>query len=372
MTVPLLDLSRQHTPLMPKFQEALTEVINSGQFILGSYVKEFEKNLAKTLNVKHAMGCSNGSDALLLALMALDIGPGDEVITTPFTFFSTASAIARLGATPVFIDINPQTYNVQVDAIEGAITEKTKAIIPVHLFGLPADMNRIMALAETHGLKVIEDAAQAIDASIDGKPVGSIGHIGCFSFYPTKNLSAMGDAGAITTQDDELAEKITVLRVHGCDYGYNYPLIGGNFRLDGMQAALLNIKLEHLPTYTKKRREHAAYYDAEFERLPVGTPFEVPSRKHVYHQYTIRVHGGANQRQALMDHLKAMNIGCRIYYEKALHLQPCFDDLNYKPGSLPEAELAADEVLSLPIFPEMTKQEQDLVVQAVSQFFESD
>ena len=368
----MLDLSRQHEALRDDFARVFHEVVDAGAFILGPYVDRFERSLADYLKTRHALGCSSGTDALLLAMMALDIGPGDEVITTPFTFFSTAGCIARLGATPVFVDINPQTYNLQVKAIEGAITERTKAIVPVHLFGLPADMLRIMEIAESYRLYVIEDAAQAIGASIDDRPVGSIGHVGTLSFYPTKNLSALGDAGAVVTSDDVLAEKMAKLRSHGLSDGYTFDEVGGNFRLDGMQAGLLNEKIRHIESYNEARRRLAAYYDTEFERLPIGTPFEVPTRRHVYHQYTIRVHGGAKQRRALMDHLRASNVGCRVYYEKALHLQPCFEKLGYRRGSLPEAERAADEVLSLPIFPEMTQDEQDEVIRTVVEFFESD
>lgn len=370
--VPMLDLSRQHDALRDDFARVFHEVVDAGAFILGPYVERFERSLADYVKTRHALGCSSGTDALMVVMMALGIGPGDEVITTPFTFFSTAGCIARLGATPVFVDINPQTYNLQVKAIEGAITEKTKAIVPVHLFGLPADMMRIMEIAEAYRLYVVEDAAQAIGASVDGRPVGSIGHAGTLSFYPTKNLSALGDAGAVVTSDDALAEKTARLRSHGLSDSYTFEEVGGNFRLDGLQAGLLNEKLRHIESYNEARRRLAAYYDTEFERLPIGTPFEVPSRRHVYHQYTIRVHGGANQRRALMEHLRASGVGCRVYYEKALHLQPCFESLGYRRGSLPEAEAAADEVLSLPIFPEMTQEEQDEVIRAVTEFFESD
>mgnify|MGYP006276659345 CR=1 FL=1 len=372
MAVPLLDLSRQHDALKPQFSEVFEGVLDTGGFILGPYVERFEADLARYVKATHALGVSSGTDALLVALMALGVGPGDEVITTPFTFFSTAGSIARLGAKPVFVDINPQTYNLQVESIEGAITERTKAIVPVHLFGLPADMNRILKIAEAYRLYVVEDAAQAIGASIDGRPVGSIGHVGTWSFYPTKNLSAMGDAGAVTTHDGELAARMAMLRNHGLESDYTFRRIGGNFRLDGIQAGVLRVKLQHIEQYNEARRRHAAYYDTEFERLPLGTPFEVPSRRHVYHQYTVRVHGGANQRQALQEHLAACGIGTRVYYEKPLHLQPCFEHLGYRRGSLPEAERAADEVLSLPVFPEMTRPEQDEVIEAVVEFFQSD
>lgn len=372
MAVPLLDLSRQHAALHDQFTRVFEDTLESGRFILGPAVERFESELARYVNTTHALGVSSGTDALLLAMMALDIGEGDEVITTPFTWFSTAGSIARTGATPVFVDINPRTYNLDVRKIEGAITERTKAIVPVHLFGLPADMAQIMHIAQAYRLWVVEDAAQAIGASVDERPVGSIGHIGCLSFFPTKNLSAMGDAGAVTTSDDNLAAKMKSLRTHGQDVGYVFAEIGGNFRLDALQAALLSVKLPHVEAFNTARRRLAAYYDTEFERLPIGTPFEVPSRRHVYHQYTIRVHGGRNQRDALQDHLIASGIGCRVYYKRTLHEQPCFEHLGQKPGSLPEAEAAADAVLSLPVFPEMTRAEQDEVISAVHAFFESD
>ncbi|HEX7009266.1 MAG TPA: DegT/DnrJ/EryC1/StrS family aminotransferase [Phycisphaeraceae bacterium] len=370
MSVPLLDLNRQHTELMPLLRGAFERVVESGQFILGPFVEEFEQKLAQHCGVQRAIGVASGTDALLVALMAIGVGPGDEVITTPFTFFATAGCIARLGAKPVFVDINPRTYLIDVDAIEGAITPATKAIIPVHLFGLPADMGPIMELARAHKLRVIEDAAQALGARYQGKPVGSIGDVGCFSFYPTKVLPAMGDAGACTTNDEELAQRISVLRVHGSDGGYHFPHIGGNFRLDALHAAMLSVKLNHLESWIQQRRALADRYGRKLETLPVGTPFEPEVRYHVYNNYTVRLRGGA--REGVRHHLQACGIGSRVYYPLPLHLQPCFAHLGYQPGSMPVAEQAAQEVLSLPIFPEMTEAEQDQVIAAIRDFFKAE
>lgn len=368
MTVPLLDLNRQHESLMPQLRQAFDEVTRSGQFILGEYVQRFEQELAAYCGVKHAIGVSSGTDALVLAMMAMGIGPGDEVITTPFTFFATAGSIARLGAKPVFIDINPRTYNIQTADIQGAITKNTKAIIPVHLYGLSANMDAIMEVAKAHKLRVIEDAAQASGARFHGKPVGSIGDVGCFSFYPTKNLAGLGDGGAVTTNDDALAQKMRNLRNHGADRADNFPDVGGNFRLDGIQAACLSIKLPHLDEWCDKRREHADRYGRELEEVTITTPFEVQNRHHVYNQYTVRVRG-KGMRDGLCHHLTACGIGNRIYYSQPLHLQPCFEHLGYAPGSLPFAEEASKQVLSLPAFPEMTTQEQDEVITCIRDFF---
>ncbi len=368
MTVPLLDLNRQHETLMPQMRQAFDEVTRTGQFILGEYVKQFEQQFAEYCGVKHALGVSSGTDALVVAMMAMDIGPGDEVITTPFTFFATAGSIARLGAKPVFIDINPRTYNLQAKDIEGAITDKTKAIIPVHLYGLSANMDTIMEVAKANNLKVIEDAAQAAGARYQDKLVGSIGDVGCFSFYPTKNLAGLGDGGAITTNDDELAQRIKQLRNHGADVPDHFPNVGGNFRLDGIQAACLSIKLPFLDEWCEKRRQHADHYGHELEELAITTPFEVENRRHVYNQYTVRVRG-KGMRDGLSHHLTACGIGNRIYYSQPLHLQPCFAHLGYEPGSLPFAEEACEQVLSLPAFPEMTRQEQDEVIGCIREYF---
>ena len=370
MTVPLLDLSQQHDALRPQIDEKVLEVMRSGKFILGQYVEEFEQKLAKFHNAKHAIGVSSGTDALLLSLMALGIKAGDEVITTPFTFFATAGCIARLGAIPVFVDIDPKTYNIEHHNIEGAITSKTKAILPVHLFGLPCNMAPIMEIAKKHNLKVVEDAAQAIGGEYTGKKVCTLGDCGCLSFYPSKNLSCMGDAGAIITNDDELALKLRQFRNHGMDGEYKYAAIGGNFRLDAIQAAILSIKLDHLDGWTQNRIDHARRYSRHLETIAVGTPYEYDYRKHVFNQYTIRVYGGA--REGLRHHLTANGIGCRVYYPYPLHTEPCFEYLKYQQGSLPISEEATTEVLSLPNFPEMTRAQQDEVISCIKDFFQAE
>ncbi len=367
MPVPLLDLSAQHETLMPELRDAFNRVVGSGDFILGPFVRDFEQAFADACDARHAVGVSSGTDALLVAMMALGIGPGDEVITTPFTFFSTAGSIARLGAKPVFVDINPRSFNLEPNGLHGAITRATKAIMPVHLFGLAARMDEVMQIASDHGLYVIEDAAQASGAKIDGRHVGTFGHVGCFSFYPTKNLPAMGDAGACITNDDELAERMRTLRNHGASRPEHFERIGGNFRLDAMQAAMLSVKLPHVEDWVQRRRAHAERYSRRLEDMPVGTPFESAERFHAYNQYTIRVHGGA--REALRHHLNGCGIGNRVYYPRPLHLQPCFAYLKYGKGRFPVAEAAAAEVLSLPVYPELAKEQQDEVIQTIRDFF---
>ena len=372
MPVPLIDLSRQHAALMPELRQAFDRVVESGQFILGPFVERCEQQIAEVCQARHCVGVSSGTDALLAAMMALDIGPGDEVITTPFTFFCTAGCIARLGATPVFVDINPRTFCLEVADIEGAITGQTKAIVPVHLFGLPANMQPIMALARRHGLKVIEDGAQALGARCDDRPVGPIGDIGCFSFYPTKNMPSLGDAGACVTDDDELADKLRKLRIHGLEPGkqYEYPIIGGNFRLDALQAAMLSVKMPHLSAWNQRRRQIADRYGAALEDLPVSTPFEPPERYHVYSNYTIRIRSGG--RDALQAHLTACGIGTRVYYPLPLHLQPALAYLDCGRGRFPVTEAAAEEVLSLPIYPELTDAQQDEVISAIRDHFKAE
>ncbi|MEO0964274.1 MAG: DegT/DnrJ/EryC1/StrS family aminotransferase [Planctomycetota bacterium] len=368
--VPLVDPVAQHAPLMDAFREAFERVLSSGAFILGQEVDAFERELADFVGVRHAIGVSSGTDALTLAMLALDIKPRDEVITTPFTWFSSASTIARLGAVPVFVDIHPRTFNIDTRMIEGAITDRTKALLPVHLFGLPANMPEITRIADDHGLPVIADCAQAIGASVDGKSVGSIGKLGCFSFYPTKNLSGLGDGGAVTTNDDELAESVRYLRNHGTRDGVTFERLGGNFRMDALYAALLRLKLPHLPAYNEARKRLAARYHRLLEDTPVITPFEAPERDHTFHQYTIRVR--SNVREPLRAHLAAEGIASKVYYPKPMHLQPCFAQLGYEPGQFPEAEAASEQVLSIPIFPEMTRDQQDAVVRAVRDVFDGD
>ncbi|MEO0514066.1 MAG: DegT/DnrJ/EryC1/StrS family aminotransferase [Planctomycetota bacterium] len=370
MPVPLTDLTRQHQALMPQLREAFIEVAASGQLILGPYVRKFEEQIAEYCGVKHAIGVSSGNDAIMLALLALGIGEGDEVITTPLAYLHIAESIARVGATPVFADIDPRTYNLDVDQLPGRITAKTKAILPTHLFGLPANMGPIMALAAEHHIKVIEDTDMAIGAKFDGQPVGSIGDVATMSFYPTKNLAALGDAGACLTNDDDLAARLKSLRVHGIEPGFVVPELGGAFRLDGLQAAMLSVKLPHLETWTAKRRELAKRYHKLLEPLALTTPFEAEEREHVFNQYVIRVRGEG--REPLRMHLDAMDIGNRVYYPKPVHRLACFSALNYGPGSLPIAEKASQELLALPMFPEMTRDEQDEVVGAVRDFFAGD
>ena len=365
--VPLIDIKAQHAALRDEMQAAFAEVLDSGQFILGPHVERFEAQLAQLCGVEHAVGISSGTDALLVSLMALDVGPGDEVIVPSFTFFATASVVSRLGARPVFVDVSPRTLNLDARMLEGAITRATKAVIPVHLFGLPADMGPIMKIARQHRLHVIEDAAQGLGARYDDKAVGSIGDVGCFSFYPTKGLSAMGDAGACVTNDAGLAQRLRQLRVHGSQGGYHFPMIGGNFRLDGVQAALLSVKLPRVEQWIKARRRLAQRYHDAFEELPLSTPFQPEARYHAYNIYTVRLRSG--QREALRHHLDAWGIGNRVYYPEPLHLQPCFAELNYKRGMLPMSERAAEEVLSLPMYPEMTDEQQGEVIAAVRDFF---
>lgn len=362
--VPLLDVGRGNQPLRDEFLAAIAAVIDSGRFLHGPEVTQLENHVAQLCGVEHAIGCASGSDALLLALMALDIGPGDEVIVPSFTFFATASAVTRLGAKPVFADIDPATFNIDPAAVGAAVTPATKAIIPVHLFGQCAEMDAIQAIARRHGLRVIEDAAQAIGATYHGRPAGSIGDIGCFSFYPTKNLGAFGDAGMITTRDAELAQRLRLLAAHGMSPRYYHREIGINSRLDTIQAAILGVKLQYLNEWTTARRANAARYwqlfsDANLEQR-FGLPHASPGQGHVWNQYTIRVPGG--RRDEVKAQLSQAGVGAEIYYPVPLHQQECFASLGYRAGSLPATEQAACEVLSLPIFPELTDAELQTVV----------
>jgi dTDP-4-amino-4,6-dideoxygalactose transaminase len=370
MKVPLLDLRAQYESLREEMRVAVDRVFEEQAFILGSEVAELENELASYSKVRHAIGCANGSDALLLALMALGIGAGDEVITTPYSFFATASSIARLGARPVFVDINPQTYNIEVWKIEAAITERTRALIPVHLYGQCAEMRAIQELCARRGIHVIEDAAQAIGADeADGRRAGSMGAIGCFSFYPSKNLGAAGDAGMLTTNDDVLAEKLRLLRVHGGERRYYHKVIGLNSRLDALQAAVLRVKLPRLDEWSDGRARNAARYtrlltDAGLTEQ-VTPPFVRPGVRHIYHQYVIR----ADRRDALLEHLKQHGVGTDIYYPVPLHMQECFGYLGYAEGDLPEAERAARETLALPVYPELTAEQQEYVVDVIRDFY---
>ena len=368
MTVPILDLAPQHEPLLPQFMGAFENALRSGQFVLGQKVDVFEQALATYCHVEHAIGVSSGTDALLLALMALEIGSGDEVITSPFTFFATASVVARLGARPVFVDIDPATFNLDPSLLEAAITPNTRAVIPVHLYGLMADMTAINHIADRHGLSVIEDAAQAIGATDHDRSAGSIANVGCLSFYPTKNLSALGDAGACLTNDAQLAKLMRQLRVHGQADRYHHHWLGGNFRIDALQATWLNVKLPLLDSWNEQRRVIAHRYSQGLVGWPIDCPVEPVEKKHVYHQYTVRVRDG--RRDALRDDLHNRGIGCEVYYPVPLHLQKPFAYLNGRVGDFPHVERATAEVLSLPIYPGLSKDRQDEVIDAIRDFFQ--
>ncbi len=366
MKVPLLDLKAQYEPLRDQVVPALEEVLNSQYFINGPAVKQFETSVADYCGTAHAVGASSGTDALILSLMALDIGHGDEVITTTFTFFATAGSIWRVGAKPVFVDIDPVTFNIDPTKIEAAITDKTKAIMPVHLFGQCAEMDPILAIAQKHDLHVIEDAAQAIGCTYKGRQAGSMGTTGCFSFFPSKNLGGAGDGGMVTTHDAELAERLLDGRNHGSRPKYYHHWVGGNFRLDTMQAAYLQIKLPHLDGWSQKRRQNAALYDDLLKGLDaVTTPTIGPDNVSIYNQYTIR----AQDRDGLRAHLTDAGIGSEIYYPVCMHQQECFASLGYQNGDLPEAEKAAIEVLALPIYPELTADQIRYVAETIDRFY---
>lgn len=370
MKVPLLDLAEQNQILRPEIETALGRVLDTNGFILGAEVAALEKELAEYCGVKHAIGCASGTDALLLALMAFDVGQDDEVITTPFSFFATVSAITRLGAKPVFVDIDPQTYNLDVSQIERKITEKTKAIQPVHLYGQCAEMLELQELSQKYIIPLVEDAAQAIGAEEFGKRAGAMSEIGCFSFYPSKNLGGMGDGGFMTTDDDELAHKLFALRVHGSFERYYHKWVGLNSRLDGFQGAVLRVKLPHLDSWSDKRKENADYYRQLFTDAglteQVILPFERENVRHIYNQFVIRV---PERRDELKQFLAENEIGTDIYYPISLHLQECFEYLGYKTGDFPESERASRETLAIPIFPELKKEQQDFVVDKIAEFF---
>lgn len=370
-TVPMLDVNRGNHPLAVEFQTAIDSVFKTGRFLHGPEVQQLEKSVAGCCGTKHAIGCASGSDALLLSLMALEIGSGDEVIVPSFTFFATASAVWRLGARPVFVDIDPQTFNMDPRGIEQAITKATKAIIPVHLFGQMAPMDEIMQIAEAYHLRVIEDAAQSIAAAYQGRSAGSIGDVGCLSFYPTKNLGAFGDAGMITTNQDELADRLRLLAAHGMQSTYYHNEVGINSRLDSIQAAVLNVKISQLNKITAARRANAARYAELFSEINAISEIQLPETVddafHVWNQYTIRIAQG--RRDELRSYLQQHGIGTGVYYPVPLHQQKCFASLDLPSWGLPETERAAGEVLSLPIFPELTVQEQQLVVAALADFY---
>lgn len=365
MKVTALDLKRQYGNIRGEINNAVSEVIASQSFILGPFVESFEHSIAEFCHVKHAIGVSSGTDAILLALMASGIDKGDEVITTPFTFFATAGSIARLGAVPVFVDIDPVTYNIEVSKIAPAISKRTKAILPVHLYGQCADMDSILEIAHAHGFVVVEDAAQAIGSVYRGKKAGSMGNIGCFSFYPTKNLGGYGDGGLVATNDDTLAELIKVLRVHGSKSKYYHSYVGMNGRLDAIQAAVLSVKLKYLDGWSEKRRLAASYYYEHLKALPIRLPKTESYNTHIFHQYVI----ATSQRDALMRYLEQQGVETTVYYPMPLHLQKCFEYLGYKEGDLPESERASHETLALPIFSEITQKEQDCVIDHIKNFF---
>jgi dTDP-4-amino-4,6-dideoxygalactose transaminase len=367
MQVPLLDLKAQYVTIEDEILRAISEVCDSQYFALGPAVSQFEENIAKYIGCTYAVGVSSGTDALLVSLMAAEIKPGDEVITTAFTFFATAGSIYRLGAKPVFVDIEKDSYNIDPSKIEEKITKKTRAIIPVHLYGQAANMTEIEKIAKRHNLIIIEDAAQAIGATANGISCGNFGTYGCFSFYPTKNLGAFGDGGLVTTNDESICEKLKSLRDHGQKPRYYYNMIGGNFRLDSIQAAVLNVKLKYLDTWNEKRRQNAAIYDKLFAGSVVKNPKIGSGNVCIYHQYTIAV----PQRDELHKFLTEKIIGCAIFYPKPLHLQKCFSELGYKPGDLPVTEKICDDVLSLPIYAELSREQIEYVAKTILDFYNS-
>jgi dTDP-4-amino-4,6-dideoxygalactose transaminase len=380
--VPLLDLYVQYAAIRDQIGSAIERVIESQHFILGPEVESLEGKIAKYSRCQYAVGVSSGTDALLASLMAIDIKPGDEVITTPYTFFATVGSISRLGARPVFVDIDPLTYNMDPEKVESVVSPRSRAIIPVHLYGQMADMDSITEIARRKNLHVIEDAAQAIGAEQNGRRAGSVGHLGCLSFYPSKNLGAFGDAGMVTTNDGELAERVRLLRSHGSQPKYFHKLVGGNFRLDAIQAAVLRVKLKYLDQWTTARQNNAIRYRRLFRAMGLDSedrelnlngdkkmvllPSEAKGIRHTYNQFVIRV--SETKRDALIAHLKRDRIGAEIYYPVPLHRQECFNYLGYREGDFPESEAATRESLALPIYPELTEAMQGSVVQCISDF----
>lgn len=372
MKVPLLDLKAQYAAIRSEIEPVLKEVIESQHFIMGPKVEECEKALAAYSSCAHGVGVSSGTDALLIALMAEGIGRGDEVVTTAYSFFATAGSIARLGARPVFVDIDPVTFNINPALLEAKITPRCKAIIPVHLYGQMADMESIMKIAAKHKLVVIEDAAQAIGAEFNGRRAGSFGHYGCFSFFPSKNLGCFGDGGMVVTNDAARAEKLAILRNHGSKPKYYHKVIGGNFRLDALQAAVVNVKLRHLDSWSAGRQRNAQRYDRLFaktglvERGLVKLP-KVRTNRHIFNQYVIRV----QRRNELQAYLKGRDIGTEVYYPVPMHMQECFKNLGCKEGDFPESERAAKETLALPVYPELSDAQAECVVGAIADFYKA-
>ncbi len=378
--IPLLDLTAQNGPLLPAVREAFDRLFAKNAFVLGAEVEAFEKEMAEFIGCAHAIGVSSGTDALVAALMALGVGPGDEVVTSPFTFFATGGSIARLGAKPVFVDIDPVTFNLDLGQIPAAVTERTRAIMPVHLYGQPCDMSVLKELAGAFSIPIVEDAAQAIGAETSIGQVGTLGTIGCFSFYPTKNLGCFGDAGLLTTDDGDMAERLRMIRVHGSRQRYVHEILGANFRIDSLQAAVLRVKLPHLHAWTQARRDHASLYDLLFMESGLAPEYvRTPKRVfagHVYHQYVIRVPdapgappGRGRTRDELRRHLSDHKIGSDIYYPIPLHEQQCFAELGQPRGTFPETERAAAEVLALPIYSELRSDQIERVVDTIAAFF---
>lgn len=369
LRVPLLDLQAQYTPLRTAILDAVIRVCDSQRFIMGPEVDGLERELARYLHVSHAIGVSSGTDALLVALMALDVGPGDEVITSTYSFFASAGSIVRTGARPVLVDIQPETFNMDPAALEAAITPRTRAVMPVHLYGQSADLDAIVTVARRRGLAVIEDAAQAIGARYKSRFVGGSGDLGCFSFFPSKNLGGFGDGGLVTTNDERLAARVRMLRNHGMEPKYYHQAVGGNFRLDALQAAVLRVKLPHLETWAEARRQNAERYRRLFSAAGltdrVTLPIARPESFHIYNQFVVRV----PDRDGLRRHLDSREIGTEVYYPVPFHLQPCFADLGYARGAFPHAEAAANESLALPIYGELTEAQQATVVDAIAEFY---
>ena len=367
--IQFLDLKAQFDSIRDELLHAVETVFTSQQFILGKGVQALEEEIARYIGAPAAVGCASGTDALYLSLLALHIGPGDEVITTPFTFVATAGSIARTGAKPVFVDIDPRTYNIDPVKIEAAITDRTRAIMPVHLFGLAAELDEITAIAKRHNLAVVEDAAQAIGSTYKGKRVGNFGQCGCFSFFPSKNLGGAGDGGIITTDDPKIADELRLLRAHGSRKKYQYEILGTNSRLDALQAAVLRVKLPHLDNWSRLRNEHAGLYRELFTQRKidhiVGLPLVPDGRGHVYNQFVIRV----ADRDSLRAFLQAEGIATDVYYPSPLHVQPAFAYLGYSQGSLPEAEKASTQVLALPIYPELPASDQERIAHAIARFY---
>ncbi|HEX7175056.1 MAG TPA: DegT/DnrJ/EryC1/StrS family aminotransferase [Pyrinomonadaceae bacterium] len=371
--VPLLDLKAQYAPLREELLAAVGRVMESQAFIMGEEVRALEEEFALYSQTKYAIGCASGSDALLLALMALGVGAGDEVVTTPYSFFATASSITRLGASPRFVDIDARTYNIDASQVEDAINERTRALLPVHLYGQCAQMDELTKLGARRALPLVEDAAQAVGAEERaGRRAGSMSAVGCFSFYPTKNLGGAGDGGMMTTNDDELARRLRILRAHGGETKYHHSEVGINSRLDALQAAVLRVKFPHLDAWSDARAERADHYRRLFTDAglaeEIALPFVREGVRHIYNQFVIRV-VGEGQRDALIEHLKRARVGTEVYYPVPLHLQECFRYLGHREGDFPRAERAARETLALPVYPELTPRQQEYVVASIGSFF---